>query len=155
MALGLAPPHKRSEAGRIVATGQMGKSRLRKRTDPRNPFSPQTQALLAFLVSCGRILGHPMPHPQGLLRGTPSLCTAGSCEVLRLFKYGPLAESPALAGLESRADCGERRPGAGSDHAALAGSFQTVPFPELTLSQSGLAGIQLWVTAVPVSRRLH
>ena len=49
----------------------------------------------------------------------------------------------------------EKNPGSASDHPALLGTVQTVPFPEFPPSQSGLAGIQLWVTAVPISRQLH
>lgn len=49
----------------------------------------------------------------------------------------------------------EQEPGSAWEHAALLSSVQTVPFAEFPLSQSGLAGIQLWVTAVPISRQLH
>lgn len=57
---------------------------------------------------------------------------------------------------ESRGDgTREKDPGAVSDQPALLGTVQTVPFPEFPLSQGGLAGIQLWVTAVPISRQLH
>lgn len=62
----------------------------------------------------------------------------------------------AVEVLESRgARRREQDPGSASDHPALLSSIQTVPFSEFALSQSGLAGIQLWVTDVPISRQLH